>query len=266
MIRLTFVVVAVYGMACGLAYGQGAPLAAPQRVAEIPRTEASAESGVAAPDREQINAMERELVRRTGSLLQESLLTERDPDVLKMSEVSLFAVRQPKPRVLKKHDLVQIIIREESQFSSKGTTDLKKNSDLDAKIDSFVKLNLANLALKGTTPVITPEIKAEFSRNFKGDASVDRSDTMTARIGAEVLDVKPNGTIVVQARKRIKNDEEEQEFVLTGICRAEDVLIDNTVLSTQLHDLDVCRKTKGAVLDTNRRGFVPRLLDMINPF
>ena len=159
-----------------------------------------------------------------------------------------------------------IIVREDSQASTTGTTDLKKSADLDAKIDSYVKINLSKLSLDGKNPAITPEIKGEFSRNLKGEAQVDRSDTFTARIGAEVLDVKPNGTLVLQARKHIKTDDEEQEFVLTGTCRAEDVSPDNTVLSNTLNDLDLKKSTKGAARDTTKRGFIPRLLDFINPF
>src|SRR3954452_7030917 len=101
MFRYSLVVVAVYAMACAMAHGQSAPLNAPQRNPVLPKTETS-EGQSAAPDHEQITAMERELVRRSGSLLQESLLTERDPDILKVSDVSLFAVRQPRPKVLKK--------------------------------------------------------------------------------------------------------------------------------------------------------------------
>ena len=267
MNRITMVVIAVYAVACALAHGQDGPLNEPKKSTPIPRTAASDEAPNLTIEHEQMIAMEREAVRRTGSLLKQSLLTEHDPGILKISDVSFYAVKQPKPRVLKKHDLVTIIVREESAFSSKGTTDLKKNADLDAKIDSYIKMNLFKLSIQGgKTPAIAPELKGEANRDFKGDGSVDRTDSLMTRIEAEVLDVKPNGTLVLQARKHIQTDEEEQQIVLTGICRAEDVLVDNTVLSTQLHELDVIRKSKGAVQDTTRRGFVPRLLDFINPF
>jgi flagellar L-ring protein precursor FlgH len=175
-------------------------------------------------------------------------------------------VPEAKPREIKKHDLVTIIVAEDSQSSSKGTSDLKKTADFDAKLDSYVKLNLAQLSAKAVTPAVTPEVKGEFQRNFKGDATVDRQDTFTARIGAEVIDVKPNGTLVIQAKKHIKTDEEEQDFVLTGVCRAVDLTPDNTILSNTLHDLDVHKVTKGAARDTTKRGLIPRLLDFVNPF
>ena len=201
-----------------------------------------------------------------GSLLRASLAAQPDPSLAKASEVSFFAVPAPVPHVLKKHDLVTIIVREESQSASEGTTDLQKQADFDAKLDQFIKLSLSNVALANAIGQTTPDIKAEGSRNFKGQAQVDRSDSLTLRAQAEVLDVKPNNTLVLQARANIQTDDEVQTLVLSGTCRAEDITPDNTVLSTQLYDKSVTKTHKGAVRDTTKRGIVTGLLDMLNPF
>jgi flagellar L-ring protein FlgH len=206
------------------------------------------------------------LASNGGSLLRATLAAAPDPSQAKASQVSFFAVPAPEPRVLKKHDLVTIIVREESESKSEGTSDLKKQADLDAKIEQFVKLNLAQQSLQSGVGAIQPEIQMTGTHNFKGEATVDRSDSLTLRVQAEVVDVKPNGTLVLQARANVTMDEEEQTIVLSGVCRAEDVTPDNTVLSTQLYDKAVTKTTKGAVRDTTKRGWVPRLLDVINPF
>ena len=160
-----------------------------------------------------------------------------------------------------------IIVREESQFSSEGSTEFKKEAEFAAQIDEFIKLRLKNLELEGGGIGPTaPSIRAGGSREFKGEGTVDRSDKFTARIQAEVIDVKPNGTLVVQARKRIKTDDEEQLFTLTGTCRVEDLNADNTLLSTQLFDLELEKKHSGTVRNATRRGWIPKLLDAINPF
>src|SRR5262249_4160870 len=109
-------------------------------------------------------------------------------------------------------------------------------------------------------------IKASGQRNFKGEATVDRTDSYTMRVTAEVIDVKPNGTLVLQAKQHLKHDEEEQEFVLSGTVRAEDVTPDNTILSTQLYDKQITTTHKGAVRDTTKRDLLTKLLDAINPF
>jgi flagellar L-ring protein precursor FlgH len=204
--------------------------------------------------------------RNGGSLLRATLTAPVDPAQAKIDNVSFFSVPAPEPRVIKKHDQVTIIIREESEFKSEGTTETKKSADLDARIDEFIKLNLANWAIEGGGEGDNPpSIKMSGKRNFKGEGTVDRQDSLTARVTAEVIDVKPNGTLVLQGRKRITTDDEYQQFLITGIARAEDVTADNTVLSTQLADFNLRKTHKGNVRNATKKGFIPKLLDVINP-
>lgn len=201
------------------------------------------------------------------SLLKTTLSAHPDPQQVQLSDVSLFAVPEPEPRTMKKHDLVTIIVREESEFSSEGTAETKKDFQLDATIQELVKLNLAELQINpGGVGPDGLNVRMKGERDFNGEGTVDRSDSLTARVTAEVIDVKPNGTLVLQARGYIKTDEEESEIILSGICRAEDVNIDNTILSSQLYDQHLEKKHKGAVRDSTKRGWVPRILDWLNPF
>ncbi len=178
--------------------------------------------------------------------------------------ISFFAVPAPEPTVLRKHDLVTVIVREESSSRSIGSADLEKKYELEAELKEYLDIDLSSLTLG--TRAGNQGVSGDAERGFSGDGSTDRRDSFVTRITAEVLDVKPNGTIVVQARKRIRTDEDEQMFVLTGICRTGDITAANTVLSTQLHDLRLEKRTSGPVRDATRRGLIPRVIDLINPF
>src|SRR5947209_18744791 len=109
MIRFTLLVTALYGICCVMAWGQ--PAGAPRE----------AEAAAPAP------AAPREIggpltVPHGGSILKATLARDpakEDPDRVKYSEMSVLAVPQPKPRVVHKHDLVTIVVREETQSSSK---------------------------------------------------------------------------------------------------------------------------------------------------
>ena len=57
-----------------------------------------------------------------------------------------------------------------------------------------------------------------------------------------------------------------QTFILSGVCRVDDVTPDNTVLSTQMFDKSLAKTTTGAVRDTTRRGWLVKLLDSLSPF
>jgi flagellar L-ring protein FlgH len=203
-----------------------------------------------------------------GSLMQaEAAQQSTDGSKKAIGYIDLYAVAPQQPHVLKKHDLVNIVVNEESKSQTAGTSDQERQSDFDAKVDAFVKFELAKFSVQGAAEGANPpEIKLEGDRDFKATGEYDRSDTMTTRLEAEVIDIKPNGTIVLQARRHLKIDEEEINVSLTGTCKVDDIDASNSVLSTQLLDLDLQKSTKGEVHDTNKRGLIHRLLDIIGPF
>jgi flagellar L-ring protein precursor FlgH len=185
----------------------------------------------------------------------------------KPSPFDFYAVSSAEPHVLKKHDLVNIVVNEESKSQTSGASDQQRAADFDAKVDAFVKFNLAKYSIiGGAAGANPPEVKLEGSRDFKGTGEYDRTDTMSLRLEAEVIDVKPNGNLVLQARRHVKIDEEEISVILTGECAVKDVDATDSVASTQLLDLDLQKTTKGEVHDTASRSLVHRLLDIVNPF
>ena len=203
-----------------------------------------------------------------GSLLKATLAAPPDPQQAPLSSVSFFAVAPPEPRVVRKHDLVTIIVRQESEFSSEGKTETKKEASLDAALSQFIKLHVdsGNLRLSGDALSAPLAIRANGSREFTGEGNVEAKDSFVTRIQARVVDVKPNDTIVLEARSEIAHDDESQRLILSGTARAEDISPDNSILSTQLYDLSLKKQTKGNVRNATKKGFFPKLLDAINPF
>lgn len=85
---------------------------------------------------------------------------------------------------------------------------------------------------------------------------------MTARI----VDIRPNGNLVLEARKTMRVDDELVENSLTGTVRAEDIPPNNVVLSEKLAELSINRRTVGHVRDSYKRGWLTRFWDGVNPF
>jgi flagellar L-ring protein precursor FlgH len=264
MLRLAIPVIVLYAMCCAMALGQTQPQQ-PNPPFQLGSTTRE-KPGAAMPQSTEPLSAGQIMTQNGGSLLRATMVAAPDPARAGLKNVSVFAVPEPEPKMVKKHDLITIIIREESEVSSQGTSDLKRQSDLNATADQFIKLNLKNFAIEQGITGAAPSIQLSGSRNFKGEATVDRKDSVITRLTAEVLDVKPNGTLVLQARKKIKNDEEEQTLLCSGVCRVEDLTPDNTVLSTQLMDLEFTKINKGQVRNTTKTGLIHKLLDFINPF
>jgi len=184
--------------------------------------------------------------------------------------ISMIAVSPAPPKKYHKNDLVTIIIREDSQATTNGKGDSKKTQDFDLALEQFLQLAISSSGVPQVTnvgnPSTLPQIKFKYENNRQSDASQERQDSLSARITANVVDVKPNGTLVIEAVKQIIVDKEEQTFTLSGICRVEDVAVDNTLLSTQLANLSLSKQTRGEVRDGTRRGWLNKFIDTWNPF
>ncbi len=177
---------------------------------------------------------------------------------------SLIAVPVLPPKGFQVHDLVTIIVRHQRSFESDADLESKKKYEIQSELDAFLKFTDGGVGSADFRRG-KPNVDYKFDSKVTNEAGTSRDDRLTTRITAEIIDVKPNGTIVLQARNEVKFEEETSVMTLTGICRKEDVTPDNSVLSTQLADLRIDVQNTGAVRDGSRRGWLTTLLDILRP-
>jgi flagellar L-ring protein FlgH len=182
-------------------------------------------------------------------------------------DVSYTAVEAPKPRTLELNDKVTIIVSETSRQASEQTLDTKLNASLKAALKKFpdlAKFLEAELTNGDSSPIA--EAEATGIRRYKAEGTRERSDRYTDKITATVIDVKPNGVLVLEARRTIQHDEEVQVLLLSGECRREDVTEQNTVLSSQLADMALRVTNEGQVKDSATKGWLTRLFEAVFNF
>jgi len=208
----------------------------------------------------------------SGSLMARSLRQSgpgpAESDYHALRARSMFAVPPPKPREFAEHDLVQIIVRETSNVRSEQSLETEKEYDLSGAISkwpAFSLPELLELQLRNSesTPV---QVDLGLEKEFEGEGEYERKEDFTARLTAEVIEILPNGNLVLEARTRIQTDEEITTIKVTGICRAEDVTIANTILSNQLHDLAIDKMHKGELKRSSEKGVIARVLDALFAF
>jgi flagellar L-ring protein precursor FlgH len=182
---------------------------------------------------------------------------------------SFTAVAPPDPLRFAVHDLITVIIRESTSTDFEASLDTNKETKIDGELSDFPDLNLRKLIdFQLTAGEMTEPVKVglDYSNEFKGDGSYSRSENITGRITAQIIDVKPNGLLVLEARKFIQSDKETLDLVLTGTCRPEDVAVDNTVLSTVLYDLRLDKQHTGELRGSTKKGLFTKVLETIFNF
>ncbi|HNQ24462.1 MAG TPA: flagellar basal body L-ring protein FlgH [Phycisphaerae bacterium] len=178
---------------------------------------------------------------------------------------SWITARAPAPPTFKVHDLITVIIRENTKFEAEADRKSDTKFDLKSELEAFFKPTNGGLGASNFSRG-HPNIDYKFQNKTDSKADASREDTFTTRLTAEVIDVKPNGLLVLEAQRTFQHGEDVSRITLTGTCRKEDVTADNTVLSTQLADLNILSQPAGPVHDGARRGWVSKVLDAVKPF
>ncbi len=184
------------------------------------------------------------------------------------SAAALAGVKPPPPKTYQKHDKVEIIINETSLSSAQSNLETKTKYDAKAELAQFPSLKqlLYNATLRDGITGDSPNMGLTATQNYKGDGKLERKDRLTARISGIVMDVKPNGHLVVEARETIQQDTESKTLVVAGLCDPKDLTVQGTVLSNQLANLVIRVDNTGQVRDASEKGIIPRVIEAIFSF
>ena len=177
---------------------------------------------------------------------------------------SWISLTPPAPKKFRPGDLLTVIVRERRSFEADADLQTKKQFDIKSDLQAFIKATAGGLG-EAAFRRGNPNIDYKYQNRIKSEGDTNREDKLTTRITAKIIDVKPNGLLVLEAVSQVQHDEEISLVTLTGTCRKEDVTPDNTILSTQIADKNVVIKNEGALRAASRRGWIPKIIDWLNP-
>ena len=203
-------------------------------------------------------------VAQTSSLYHRDLPSQhRQP--LTLANSSFLYQPPPEPKELRRHDIITVVVNEKSQVISEDEFERKKIASIKAVLTDWVSLSKFFLKPAAQSDG-DPTVAGSTNSRFKAESDLERRDGMKFFIAATIVDIRPNGNLVLEAHRQIRNNDEVWEFSLTGIIRKEDVLPNNTVLSQNIVELHIYKRERGHVRDATRRHWGTKLLDMLKPF
>jgi flagellar L-ring protein precursor FlgH len=100
--------------------------------------------------------------------------------------------------------------------------------------------------------------------SFDGEGSSAQSNSLAGALTVTVVDVQPNGNLVVQGDKTLKLNQGDEFVHIAGVIRPADIATNNTVTSDKLADAHISYSGKGAVDSSNRMGWLARFFN--SPF
>jgi flagellar L-ring protein precursor FlgH len=99
-----------------------------------------------------------------------------------------------------------------------------------------------------------------------GDGAVSRSEKLTLRIAATIVDVLPNGVLSIQGSQELRVNFEMRELLVSGFVRPEDVSRKNEVTYDKIASARVSYGGRGQISDMQQPRYGQQILDAILPF
>ena len=158
------------------------------------------------------------------------------------------------------HDVLSVVVSESLAASTDGQVKNARSSTANSGLTALFGAlkpanNLQNLL----------GMNASSGLSAQGQSTTNSS--LVTTFGAEVMDVLPNGMLVVQATRQLTFSGETQLIKLRGLVRPEDVSAQNEVPSTAMTDLELEVTGKGIVDDsTYRQNPIVRFLERLLVF
>ncbi len=171
----------------------------------------------------------------------------------------------PPLRSFRLNDVVTIRVDEITRVMAEGSAEARKRTLYEAILSDWIRIQDFRLR---PDPQANgdPAVAAESNSNYRAESTVESRESMTFNIAATVVDIRPNGNLLLEAKKTIRVNDNLWETSLSGLCRAQDIGPDNVVLSKDVIDLEIHKGDRGQLRDGYKRGWFQRWLDRLRPF
>ncbi len=164
------------------------------------------------------------------------------------------------------NDIVTIQVSETTTASNKAGLSTTKKTSLSMGIDNFLGLETDLGSKLGENFSNSSMIGSSTDNSNQGEGESTRESSLTAYISARVIDVMPNGNLVIEAKKEVMVNKEKQIAVLSGIIRPRDISYTNIIQSNRIADMQIKFVGKGPVSEQAKRGWLSWLINIIWPF
>ena len=164
------------------------------------------------------------------------------------------------------HDQITIVVIEAARVARSQELETETDTDLAVEVAAWTDFFNAGTLFTQNGGDNLPKIEAAGAKSFEGEGDYGSKEEITFRTTATIIEVLPNGNLVLQSRHTTKTDNEMTVKTITGICDPRHIAPDDTLLHWRLYDLDLNIQNSGFVKEAANKGFFSQVADFIFNF
>ncbi len=160
-------------------------------------------------------------------------------------------------------DLLSVVIRESTDVENRDERSLDKSGN--SSVNSSLTYGLGG-GLGGAAGTGTVDQSSDSSRGFTGDTEFRSERQFLDRFTVTVIDVQPNGNLIISGERNISVQGDGRTLRLSGIVRQVDLLPDNSIPSRLVANLDIKLIGRGPEQSFSNQGSFSRRMNRLWPF
>ncbi len=167
-------------------------------------------------------------------------------------------------------DLITIDVGESSSLAASQNSVRNRQSQVENAVKQFLFAN----SKMGTHNGGLPGTEIETKSSNKGGGSIANTQDLKGRVSVVVIDVLPNGVLILEGARMVTFSGESYYAVLKGMVRKEDIGVGfkeglryrNIVSSQYIADAQIEFVSKGSLNDAQKESWYQRIASIVNPF
>ncbi|MDV7141381.1 flagellar basal body L-ring protein FlgH [Tropicimonas sp. TH_r6] len=163
-------------------------------------------------------------------------------------------------------DILTVVIEIDDEAKISNSTERSRSSGENMEVSDLLGLpeRLSKRLPDGAS--FEPAVDLSSSSSSEGDGSVQRSEKLTLRVAATVVEVLQNGILKIQGSQEVRVNFELRELLVTGYVRPEDITRQNEITYDKIASARISYGGRGQITDVQQPRYGQQVADILLPF
>lgn len=163
-------------------------------------------------------------------------------------------------------DILTVVIEIKDEAKINNSSNRARSASDDFSMPNFLGVpELINDVLPGDA-TLEAGVGVSSNSSATGNGSIARNEEITLRVAATVLDILPNGHLVVQGNQEVRVNYELRDLQVAGIVRPEDISRKNEITYDKIAGARISYGGRGQVSDMQQPRYGQQIADRILPY